>query len=155
MQAVTDQGEGAAIPRLGVRNSAAFHYTGAAMLLGSVVASLWWQDPAILMLPLPVVLLAWPVLARFLGPDNAMELEESGVRLQDGILAYQRIGFARLGGPAAGDFVHFHGVDGGLLRSVPLKPAARGLADVYDQGHLDFVVELNRRVRNAGNPGIC
>jgi hypothetical protein len=155
MLALIQQADGGTISRLQIRHSTGFQYTGAAMLLGSVAASLWWQDPAILMLPLPVVLLAWPLLARFLAPDGGMALEAGGVRLGENFMPYERIGYARLGGPAAGDFVHFHGVDGALLRKVPLKPAARGLADVYDQRHLDFVGELNRRVRAAGNPGIC
>jgi hypothetical protein len=140
--------------RLEIRRSHAFQFATAAVILGSVIACLWSGQALLLLVPLPFVLLAAPAVARFLDPDEVLALEEQGVRLGEELLPYGRIAFARLGGPAAADFVCLHGVDGGLLRTVKLQKAGEGAPSVYAQHHLNFVSELNRRVRRAGNPGL-
>jgi hypothetical protein len=113
-----------------------------------------------LLLPLPFLAPVLPSLIESLKlavqPAPAMLLEAGGIRVGDDVLPYENIQWAELDGPAARPQVRFICAQGAHppFRALPFEKTACRMPGVYDPRHLDFVQEINLRVRMAGNPGI-
>jgi hypothetical protein len=113
-----------------------------------------------LALPIPFLVPVLPSVIQILRlashPASAILLERDGIRLGDEILPYESIQWAELSGPAARPHVRFICVPNAHppFRVLPFQAPARRIFGVYDTRHLDFVQEINLRVRAAGGPGI-
>jgi hypothetical protein len=158
--AVMDESARISRLRLAMGPSSAVYLFCAAMMVAAL--ALFLGTGEILFLALPVPFLA-PVLpsafASFrlaCSPASTAVLEQDGIRLGDDILPYESVQWAELAGPAARPHVCFICAANAHppFRALPLARSASRLPGVYDPRHLDFVQEINLRVRMAGNPGI-
>ena len=115
-----------------------------------------------LFLALPVPFLAPVLPAAFesfrlaCNPGATALLERDGIRLGDDMLPYESVQWAELAGPALRPHVRFICAVGAHppFRVLPLPRSASRVPGAYDPRHLDFVQEINLRVRMVGNPGI-
>lgn len=163
MQAVMDEGvvrQDVSKLRLVMGPSAAVYLFCAALLAAALALFLATGEMLVLLLPLPFLAPVLPAaVASFrlaCNPASAALLERDGIRLGDDMLPYESVQWAELAGPAIRPHVRFICAMGARppFRALPLPRSASRVPGAYDPRHLDFVQEINLRVRMAGNPGI-
>jgi hypothetical protein len=161
MQAVMDDAVQVNRLRLALGASSAICLLCTGLIAAAFALYLGTGEALLLALPLPFLApmlpSAFETFRLALNPQAAIRLERDGIRLGDNLLPYESIQWAELNGPAARPHVRFVCVSGARppFRSLPFRGKAGGLPGFYDTSHLDFVQEINLRVRMAGNSGIC
>ncbi len=162
MQAVMDEGVRMPVSRmrLAMGASSAVYLLCTGLMAAAIALFLGTGEMLFLFLPIPFLAPVLPSLVESLKlavhPAPAMLLEQGGIRVGDEILPYENILWAELDGPAARPQVRFICAPNAHppFRALPFEKTACRIAGVYDPRHLDFVQEINLRVRIAGNPGM-
>ena len=146
--------------RLALGASSAVYLLCTGLVAAAIALFLGTGEMLFLLLPLPFLAPVLPSLLESIKlaahPAPAMRLEEGGIRVGDDVLPYENILWAELDGPAARPLVRFICAPNAHppFRALPFEKTACRIPGVYDPRHLDFVQEINLRVRMAGNPGI-
>ena len=163
MHAVMDEGvvrQDVSKLRLVIGPSSAVYLFCAAMMGAALSLFLGTGEMLFLLLPVPFLAPVLPAaVASFrlaCKPAGTALLEQGGIRLGDDILPYESVQWAELAGPALRPHVRFICAVGAHppFRVLPLPRSASRVPGAYDPRHLDFVQEINLRVRMVGNPGI-
>jgi hypothetical protein len=160
--AVMDEGARMPVSRMRLAMGASSAVYLLCTLLMAVAIALVFYTGEMLFLALPLPFLA-PVLPSLVesfrlaaSPAPAMQLEAGGIRVGNDVLPYENIQWAELDGPATRPRVRFICTPNAHppFRALPFEKTACRIPGAYDARHLDFVQEINLRIRMAGNPGI-